>query len=361
MDHADGTRCRTDRVPWGFAAMLAIVAAVEASLAPAPTNPLADIWAEAYVEADSDEVRKSAVICLGDSQVKLGLNALELGVPAYNLAVHAGQPAASEALLRRALDAGARPRAVVLGFHPAVLAYEARTNIRQWPEVLGTWGCLGLAIEARDAHLAALGVLGSVFSSCKGRLEIRRDVLASLRGSVDPAVAVVARGRAERATHRGSVVAAPVSGFRDEPAPESPSGPASSWTPRRENLAALRRLLALAQSRGIAVYWVTPALSPRERGRRERSGLNAAYDRLLGRLQEDFPTLVVLESSGLELGASVFVDPLHLDGRGALALTESVGRAMKRPGPRRVVLGPTGGGDGAAIARQTAADRPRPR
>ncbi|HEY2155739.1 MAG TPA: hypothetical protein VGH33_08915, partial [Isosphaeraceae bacterium] len=294
-------------MPIGLTGMIAIVAVIEASLAardPGPTNPLADIWAEAYAEADSEEVRNSAVLCLGDSQVKLGLNAVELGrrlgVPAYNLAVHAGQPAASEALLRRALDAGARPRAIVLGFHPAVLAYEARTNARQWPEVLGWRGCLGLAIEARDARLAVLGMLRLAFPSCKSRLEIRRDVLAALRGSVDPALVEIARGRAERAKNRGSVVAASVPGFRDERGPESGMARASSWTPRRENLTALRRLLALAESRRIAVYWVTPALSPGERDHRDRSGLTAAYDRLLGRLQEEFPAMVVLEASALE-------------------------------------------------------------
>jgi hypothetical protein len=350
-------------VPVGLLGTLAIIAAVEASIAgldPGPTNALADIWADAYARAASAEIRESAVLCLGDSQVKLGVDAVglghALGVPAYNLAVHAGQPPASEALLRRALDSGARPRAIVLGFHPAVLAYEARTNARQWPEVLGLRDCLGLAIEARDARLAALGVLGSAFPSCKSRPEIRRDVLAALRGSVDPAAAEIARGRIERASRRGSVVAAAVPGFRDDLRSEGPATPASSWTPRPENLAALRRLLAMAESRGIALYWLTPALSPGERQRRERSGLTASYDRLLGRLQEEFPSLVVLESSGLELDAALFVDPLHVDGRGALALTEAVGRAMNRPGPRRVVLGPSTGA-AEAIARRSGGDR----
>jgi hypothetical protein len=324
--------------------MLAIVAAVEAALAPGPTNPLADIWAQSYAEADSDEVRESAVLCLGDSQVKLGLNAValgrRLGVPAYNLAVHAGQPAAGEALLRRALASGARPQAIVLGFHPAVLAYEARTNIRQWPEVLNPWSGLRLAIEACDARLAALGLLGSVVPSCKGRLEVRRDVLTALGGSVDPAVAEIARRRAERARQRGTVVAASVPGFRDDRGAQDRAAPIASWRPRRENLAGLRRLLALAESRGIAVYWVTPVLSPGERDRRGRAGVTAAYEGFLDRLQRDFPALVVLDSSGLTLEASVFVDPLHLDGRGALALTEAVARAMERPGPRRVVLRP---------------------
>ncbi len=346
-----GTRARA---PLGLAGMLAIVAAVEA-LFPGPTNPLADIWADAYAKAGSAEVRASAVLCLGDSQVKLGVNAVELGrhlgVPAYNLAVHAGQPAASEALLRRALQRGARPRALVLGFHPSLLAFEARTNARQWPEVLGAWGCLGLAIEAGDARLAALGVLGSVFPSCKGRLEIRRDVLAALRGAGEPAIAEIMQGRTERASRRGSVVAAPDLGFRDEAGPASlPAPSGSSWSPRRENVAALRRLLALAESRGIATYWLTPALSPGERARRASSGVTGAYERFLGRLQEEFPDLIVLESSGLDLDRTAFVDPLHVDARGSMALTAATARALERPGPRRVVLGPSAD-EGRAMAR----------
>jgi hypothetical protein len=329
---------RPSRVPHGLLGMLALVAAVEASAAQRyPTDELADVWADAYARAGSDEVRSSAILCLGDSQIKLGIDATELAEPAYNLAVHAGQPAAAEALLRRALGVGARPRAVVVGFDPGVLAYPAETNVRQWPEVLNTPGCIGLAIEARDSGLAAMMLLGGIVPTYKEREEVRRAIGAAMRGERDAVADLLARRRRERAEARGSVVAAANPGFVDGPAPAAGH---SVWRPKRENERDLRRLLALAEKQDIAVYWVTPTLSPGERERREHSGLVAAYGRLLQGLQAEFPRLVVLETAGLGLDRSVFRDPIHLDGRGSAVLTASVARAMVAGGPRRVVLAP---------------------
>src|SRR4051794_27297229 len=110
----------TRRVPRGLAGMVVILGAVEAilgSIDVSGTTHLVDSWTDARAMVGSDEVRQSAILCLGDSQIKQGLlpEVLgdRLGLPAYNLAVHGGQPAAATMLLRRALDAGARPRAVV--------------------------------------------------------------------------------------------------------------------------------------------------------------------------------------------------------------------------------------------------------
>ena len=61
------------RIPWGLVGAFVILAAVESAQArrePGSTNPLADIWADAYARARSEDVRTSAVLCLGDSQIK---------------------------------------------------------------------------------------------------------------------------------------------------------------------------------------------------------------------------------------------------------------------------------------------------
>lgn len=338
------------RAPWGLLGALLILAAVETSQTrrdPGSANELADIWADARERAGSDEVRASGVLCLGDSQIKLGLHAPELGrrlgVPAYNLAVHAGQPAAAYALLRRALDAGARPSAIVVGFDPGVLAYEARVNVRQWPEVLGPLGCLALAIDAGDARLAAMTLLGAASPSYKARDEIRRGLIVALRGGRAAAFDASIRRRRELAEGRGSVVAPSRPEFADDPRPGGVI--ASDWRPRPENVRNVRRLLALAEARGIAVRWVVPPTSPAERERRRRSGLEAAYYGFLGRLRAEFPGLVVISMSGLELDRTSFVDPIHLDGRGASTLTSAVAAAMTRGGPRGMATGPESPGE----------------
>lgn len=60
-----------------------------------------------------------AVLGLGDSQMKFGFDPPQfertLGLSAFNLAVPGTPPALSNVILSRALEAGARPRAIVLG------------------------------------------------------------------------------------------------------------------------------------------------------------------------------------------------------------------------------------------------------
>ena len=91
------------------------------------------------------------VLAFGDSMVEFGVLpgviAERSGLRAINLAVHDGSPAVSYFLLRRALEAGARPRAIVVDFMPHQLARSQRAEGfalrpgRPWPLCprRGTW------------------------------------------------------------------------------------------------------------------------------------------------------------------------------------------------------------------------------
>ena len=74
-----------------------------------------------------------------------------LGVPAYNLAVPGTPPALTLALLRRALDAGARPSAVLIGH--LTLAGDPGAYAAELAEVLAIEECLDLSWRARDPSL----------------------------------------------------------------------------------------------------------------------------------------------------------------------------------------------------------------
>ena len=313
------------RMPWGAVGMLLIVVAVEALLAgharDLMTTNLVDGWTDAREDAESAGVREASVLCLGDSQIKLGLHPTvlgpRLGASGFNLAVHGGQPAAAFGLLRRALGAGAKPRAIVVGFFPGLLAADLRINTRQWPEILGVGGCLDLAATARDPHLGAMTLLRLALRSCRARDQIRASVAAAFRGGDDPERAVILRDRRNRRLNRG--------GFAAPTRPEcvedyGPAGADSSagraWRPRLENERSLRTLFELAERRGIAVYWVTSTLSPGAQGYRERAGFDAALMRAFiscGRMQAEFPGLTVLDSRSLGLDRTAFVDPVHLE------------------------------------------------
>lgn len=338
---------RRGSVPRSLAGLLAIVLVVETFVArsdPAFTSHAVDIWADARDQADSDEVRSSAVLCFGDSQIQQGVLASvvseRLGVPAYNLALPAGQPAAAEALLRRALDAGATPKAVVVGFFPAKLARDLRFNARTWPEVLGPSEALDLAFAGRDRWLAASTLLRLALPSCKARDEIRGNIRAAVRGEVDFARGEVADRRRTRRLARGSLALPSNPLFTDDPGPGEPRSDAGlSWRPSPANDRYLRRFLGLASRRGISVYWLSSPMSPSERAARERSGLQAGVDGFLRRLQGEFSNLVVLDTRSLGLDRTVFGDPYHLDGRGAAVLSLAVADAIAAgPSSRWVTL-----------------------
>ncbi len=345
----------TGRAPQGLAGMLAIVAAIEFLIGAcdvATTTHLIDSWTDASMRAASDEVRGSEILCLGDSQIQQGLRPQGLGVAAYSLAVQGGQPAASEALLRSALDAGARPRAIVVGFFPGLLASDLKINLRQWPEIVGPLGAVDLACTARDVDLGVKTLLGIVLRSYRARAEIRAAIGTTVRGEVNPEARLVARDRLSRRINRGSLDLPEAPAFADEVVPPWAVAQAKTWQPKPENERSIRRLLALAESRGIAVYWVTTTLSPGALGVRTHLGLHAGYLAYLRRLQAEFPRLTVLDVDGMGFDASAFSDPCHLKGEGATRLTGAVAAAIAGPGESWVRLGPPS--DAASLARQQA-------
>ncbi len=86
-------------------------------------------------------------------------------------------------LLRRAVAAGARPRAIIINAKPAVLLANPEFNIRYWQEVLDARECAEiLAIDRRGPF--ALSLLA-------GRL---LPTLRAARGAVKPAGAAPGNG-----------------------------------------------------------------------------------------------------------------------------------------------------------------------
>ena len=350
--HDGATTSRVARVPRGLAGMMVILAAVETMLGwcdVTGTTHLVDSWTDARAMVGSNEVRESAILCLGDSQIKQGLlpSVLgdRLGVPAYNLAVHGGQPAAAYMLLRRALDAGARPRGVVVGFFPGLLGSDLRINVRQWPEIAGTAAALDLALTARDVELGTRTLLGVGLRSYRARAQLRSAVSSAVRGVPNPSEAEVVADRRQRRANRGALTLPANPVFVDDAGPAvAPSSAGHAWKPKPENERFLRRFLELARSRGIAVYWVTSTLSPASQAVRERLGLHEGYVRHLRRLQAEYPNLTVLDTLGLGLDRADFHDPCHLEGRAAARLSTAVADAIASGdpgGPRWVRLGPS--------------------
>jgi hypothetical protein len=331
---------RRGRIPAGFVGFLAILLVVEAMLARSglTASHLTAAWVDARTDATSAEVRESRVICLGDSQIKEGVLATvvsrRLGVPAYSLAVQGGQPPAAYFLLRRAIDAGARPKAIVVGFFHDLIASDVSINVAQWPEAFGLGECLDLAWTATDFGLLARSTLGLGLASFRGREPIREAVRSALLGEPETIRDAILAHRRNWRLNRGSQAMPPAPGFADVPGPDA--GGRFIWRPEPENLRFTRRLLDLAARQGIAVYWVMPTISPAHQALRERRGVDGAYEAFVRRMQGEFPGLVVLDARRAGWDHRVFHDSCHLDARGAIALSMAVADAIAaEPPPSR--------------------------
>src|SRR5262249_28136550 len=127
-------------VPAGLLGAIALMVAVELALAHDPFRfglPDWGDWARAG-RAARGAAREGEVLCFGDSTAKAGLQprvlAWRLGRPVRSFAVAAGSPAASYFLLRRALDSGARPSAILVDLHPGLICDDPRTYLNQFAQ-----------------------------------------------------------------------------------------------------------------------------------------------------------------------------------------------------------------------------------
>jgi hypothetical protein len=316
--------------------MLALVAAAERFVARHEGLDFTTVWASGWRYAGRAAGRDGPgceVLCLGDSLVKFGVlpSALQgrLGRKATNLALCVGQPPATLAVLRRALDAGARPKAVVVDFTEHLLSVGPRRNRRHWPELLDVAESLDLAHESRDADLVAELLLARLLPSYKDRYEVRAGALAALRGARTPDREMLPAHWRNWNRNGG---AQPIAAMGPQP-------PIGDWFravyPRRwschpVNMVYLRRFLDLTGRRGIAVFWLLPPYTSECRAMCESNGVEARFLHFVRRLQAEYPHLVVLDGRLTDYPTPVFIDPIHLDRTGALAFSGDVADAVAR-------------------------------
>lgn len=341
------SRPKRGRFPLGFAGALVLVTSVEWGV----VRPRADLsgfiassWGEsARAVEPGGEALGAEVLCLGDSQIKGGLipSVLEarLGRSAYNLGAIGGQPALAYFLLKRAVENGARPKALVLGFYPGLLASDLTINLRALPEALNARACLDLVRVGWSRKLTAPLLLRVALPTFRRRDELRDLVCATLMGEPDSPERLKARAyRRNWDQHSGAQVLAPNPSFVDEVAapPGEPGAPANAagnrWKPKPVHQVYLRKLLDLARSREIAVFWLLPTNSPKLRALRAETGLDDAYFRYLQAMRRECGAMTVLDPARVLWCPANFSDACHVDRNGAVALSKAVARVLaERP------------------------------
>ena len=334
-------RNRWRHAPLGLLGMVALVAAVESSLGRqadrfATTSALS---AQLSGEAARREAPGRSVLFFGDSLAKHGLipSVFEraAGLTAFNLATPGAQAPTTYFLLKRALDAGARPEAVVVDFKPFLLAARGKKGMQDWSQLLSVAELADLAWTSGDPALAAEAAIQGWLPSLRGRHEIRDAVSAALRGEAEALWPINRACRRNWSLNQGANVAEINPAFTGAVSPNVAEHLSSNrWACRKLNARYVERFLDLAESRGIRVYWLLPPSCPELEALRDATGSERKFREYVRSVEARHPRLTVLDGREPSWVASLFVDSSHLDGRGGVALTLAVAGAMRNPEAR---------------------------
>ena len=320
------------RWPTGLIGTIALVAIVEAGLT-SRGRDLSMIFAESWARsgrAAGGEAVRSEVVAFGDSLVMHGFapRVLEArsGRTAFNLAMPRGAIPAHDFLLRRVLEAGGRPTAILVDGE--LLEDDPLDLTRLWPE-MATWReAIDLAWTARDATFLGRVALGRLLTSARCRYEVRALIFANLRSEGPaPSSPWLPQWRNWRRNRGAQLLAAKPSPPGGDPRPAALEATAyrpETWTCHPLNAAYLDRFLGRAEAAKVPVYWLLPPVHPEVQARRDAGGREAIYVRFLRDLQGRHPALVVLDGRYSGYPPESLDDMTHLNVRGASAFSEAI-------------------------------------
>jgi hypothetical protein len=164
---------------------------------------------------------------------------------------------------------------------------------------------------------------------CRG--QIQGVVLAALRGQDGPNAQNNLPMRRNWQVNRGGILLPKQPGFQGDVPPGFAGDLLNDHCViQPENARFVRRMLRLAAENQVPVYWVMPPNSPRIMAHRDGNGVHANYDRFVRGLQDQFSNLSVIDARHAGYQDPVFVDPVHLDRDGAVALSNDVGDVLQR-------------------------------
>lgn len=330
------------RLPWGLLGMLALVACVERTISrrlPSVTTHVASCWSFAG-KAAGTSAKDCEVLGFGDSLVKYGFQPTVIeartGRSAFNLAVYNGPPSHDYLMLRRVLDAGGKPAALVVCFQVVHKGSGPRFHARHFAETITPREALDLCWTSRDPGLFAWLLLGHALPSVRTRFEVRENLMTALNGQGRDWAELFAVFRRNWSRARGAHV-----GDESPPAPEGAAATARATelyphtfedvrdqVPVHEQY--VRRFLDLAADRKIPVFWLLPPMLPELETRQREVGLAGLTAELAQRMSASYPNVVVVDGRGRGYDAGAFCgDAVHLNRRGAYALSRDLGDILR--------------------------------
>jgi hypothetical protein len=322
-------------IPWGLLGMICLLGVVEGLLAQRELLLATAVTANSHFAAEMAQREGPAcgVLAFGDSQVKCGVYpaVLEdrLDLRAFNLAVLASPPPACYFLLRRALDAGARPAAILVGY--MTLSGNLDEHLPSLQELLGIRECFDLAWNAKDTSLFASAVLARCCPSVRGRHQIRNFLLGFLQRRGDDPKLSVEQYLQIWAANRGALRIPKVASFDGHmEAGLKETVYARRWQVNAVYARYFRRFLELAGAQEIPVYWLLSPITPEAQSLRDSLGLDAHHTRNVRAIQARYPDLCVIDARHAGYSHSAFADSCHLNSVGAEHLTSEIASIIRR-------------------------------
>jgi hypothetical protein len=277
------------------------------------------------------------ILCFGDSQVNFGVVPAvlqeETGRSAYNLSLHSGSAPSSYFLLRRAVNAGSRPSAIVVDFQYGILedGPASRSRPYAWAELLSLREAFELTREARDADLLAAILVNRTLRSAKHRFDIRDRIMAALKGEPDHQPRRTMGIWRNWNRNQGALIKPRDPSFVDAPVSPHPGKPLPGhWHCDPTNAVYLRKFLELARQIQARVYWLLPPVSPGTQCAVDSRCDEAMYLSFVRALQAEYPHLVVIDARRAGFTSDVFLDGVHLACEGAVALSAGIGKTLRR-------------------------------
>ena len=334
-------------MPHGVLGMVLIVIAVENTLAKHSdliTDLMPATWKYSATKAHKD-ARSAQILCFGSSLVKFGILPKvlqeETGLPAYNLSVYGGRMASSYILLKKSLESGARPKAIVLDCHDGPVSLDKleeqsealTTNRDNWPRLVTLAETIDVASQARDPEFLARSLMAKLLTSLESRAEIRSTVVKSLAGErieMNPnIVAAIRNWNVNLGTQLMAPSDAPPAAAAEEL--DDPKNDVLKAGDFRDNPllnASFAKLLKLASAHGIQIFLLLPPLSPGVHIGQDAQGYTVFYNDFCKKALDLDPTLVIVDGRRSGYGWPEFHDKTHLNAEGALTFSHDVGKII---------------------------------
>ena len=333
-----GVKRRRRSIPLGFLGMVGLVIAIETNLAGHDVD-FTDVWHWDWRLGGRDArrptvVRDKGFLFFGDSLIKFALVPRVIGEAtgksARNFALQSGQASSSYFMLRRALQAGARPTAIVLDLTPHLLIHPPDENKNLWADLLSIGECLDFATTRRDADFFARTMLERTFPSLKVRLGIRSNLLAALQGGSASKRWLIPSYRRNWKVNEGAqlMVDAGIPSVNESQVVASLY---SKWEPDPVNVAYLNRFLGLAAEHRIPVYWLLTPVFPGVQLGIDDNLFDLNHTNFVRATRSRFPGTIVIDARRSGFPPELFVDGMHLNRTGALKLSAAVAGVLREP------------------------------